>query len=147
MGNKLLTAVFALTVALLACSMVVFDGFTPQQLGSIEKGMSVKQVKKILGDPALRDINEEEEVWTFRSSEEGDAMEVRVWFRDGKVVRMHTLDKLPVGDPVNRPRHRLLDHRVKKEVQAADSCCHDAPCSHDCDEGACPHRHCYGCRR
>ena len=68
MKHKLLTALFAVAIATLACSMTLADGFTPAQVGSIEQGMTVKQVKKILCDPALRDLDGTEVLWTFRNT-------------------------------------------------------------------------------
>lgn len=119
MRNKLLTVGCTLVVALLCCSMVLSDDFTPSQLSSIERGMSSKKVKQILGDPILCDINEEGEVWTFRSgkTEESNAMEVRIWFRDGKVERMRSYELMPAGEkpgsirnlPVRRYRYLSVD--------------------------------------
>ena len=126
MKNRLLTTAFALTVVLLACSMTVFDGFTPRQIGSIERGMSVKEVKDILGDPVLRDIDEDEEVWTFRSTDDDGVMEIRIWFRDGKVARMRTHDGAPADTPHRRPALRHHRHHG----HPADSCCYGYPCGH-----------------
>lgn len=116
-----------MVVALLCCSMMLIDDFTPGQLSSIERGMSSKKVKELLGDPVLCDIDEDVEVWTFRSgkTEESNAMEVRIWFRDGKVERMRSYEWKPTGEnPGSVRRLPVRRHRY----YSADSCCHEVDC-------------------
>lgn len=133
MKHKLLTALFAVAIATLACSMTLADGFTPAQVGSIEQGMTVKQVKKILGDPALRDIDGPEEVWTFRNTEKNDGTveEIRIWFLDGKVLRMKCREQAGGRQPDRYPRRDFRrgfrHHCADSCYVAGDSCCHDHP--------------------
>ena len=135
MRNKLLTAGFALTVALLACSMTVFSGFTPKQVSSIEQGMSSKQVKKILGDPVLRDIDGPEEIWTFRDTQEGggEVKEIRIWFLDGKVIRMKCFEQTAARFREGRRTYRNYHHDCHRH------------CTDSCQVETCPYPHGYPC--
>lgn len=92
-------ALLLLCAALLtSCGIYSSYGFDYRQLAGIERGMTFKEVCAILGDPAFRDINAEDEAWTFRAYSRAGWAVVKVWFKEGKVTLMKSYleDTCPV---------------------------------------------------
>ena len=63
-------------------------GFTNEQLSGIHRGMTLEQVKEVLGAPAYRRVDDKGEEWEFRVMVLSGWSVVRVRFVDGKVTEM-----------------------------------------------------------
>jgi hypothetical protein len=88
---KTSSAILLLLFAVLATSCGVYTssyGYNSKQLGGIELGMEFKEVCGILGEPVLRDLDDEGEAWTFRANGNTGCSVVKIWFEDGKVMEM-----------------------------------------------------------
>lgn len=79
-----------LAVLLSSCGIYSSYGFNYQQLSSINRGMTLDEVCAVLGEPVLRDLNNEGEAWTFRAWSPNGYSVVKVWFKEGKVTEMES---------------------------------------------------------
>lgn len=88
---KAKSIILLLLFAVSATGCGIYDisyGFGYEQLARIERGMNLKEVCDILGEPILRDLNDGGEIWGFRAHGTAGWTIVRVWFKDGKVTEM-----------------------------------------------------------
>ena len=77
-----------LLMMLFAGCITAGAGFTNEQLSGIHKGMTLEQVKEVLGSPAYRSFDEKGEVWEIRVMVLSGWSVVRVRFVDCKVTEM-----------------------------------------------------------
>ena len=98
MKKKSFVLLLLCAALLTGCGIYSSYGFNYKQLAGIERGMTFKEVCAILGDPAFRDINAEDEAWTFRAHSVAGWSVVKVWFKEGKVTEMKSYleDTYPV---------------------------------------------------
>lgn len=80
---------------LLLLLVVVFSScyttkITYKYMERIQRGMSPKEVKAILGEPTYRSFDDKGEILEFRSSEYGPAKTIKIRFVDDKVVEMQS---------------------------------------------------------
>lgn len=83
-----------------------------ENLSSIQRGMSPKEVIAIMGMPSSRSFDEKGEMLEFRTSESSYAKVVDIWFVDDRVVKMKSYFS---GGCVDRKR----DEEDKKEDESS----------------------------
>lgn len=87
-----LLALAIVLLSLTSCASVMKEfgmgGLTKSNIMKLEKNMSMEQVKKLLGNPTYRSMNEDVEMWQYRETniDATGSSNLDIFFENGRIV-------------------------------------------------------------